>query len=271
MYLRESLDNILEKDPAARSRLEIILCYPGFHALFFHKIAHALWQKNIRTPARFISHIGRVFTGIEIHPGATIGRRVFIDHGMGVVIGETAIVGEDVVIYQGVTLGAGAAARQGAISRDTKRHPTLGRGVIVGSGAEIQGNIIVGDNVRVASGSIVLKDVPPSSVVVGVPGRVIYQDGQKVEKPCSVEESPDLELRAIKSLKAHVDAMEAEVKKLKQVLRSQGQELQSINPSNGTGNGSYREAGLSSAEYPALKNETGDSDPVDVFLQGSGI
>ncbi|MBU6454915.1 MAG: serine O-acetyltransferase [Cyanobacteria bacterium REEB67] len=255
MYLRESLKNILEKDPAARSSLEVVLCYPGFHALFFHKFAHALWLKKIRTPARFISHLGRVFTGIEIHPGATIGRRVFIDHGMGVVIGETAVIGDDCVIYQAVTLGAGAAARQGAISRDTKRHPTLGQGVIVGSGAEIQGPITVGDNVRVASGSIVLKDVPANSVVVGVPGRVIYQDGQKVEKPCSVEESPDLELQAIRSLKEHMDKLQAEVVTLKKNMAGM-------------------DATLSGSNYPTLKNQNGESDPsdpIDVFLQGSGI
>ncbi len=271
MYLRESLENILHKDPAARSRLEVILCYPGFHALFFHKFANALWCANIRTPARFISHLGRVFTGIEIHPGATIGRRVFIDHGMGVVIGETAVVGDDVVIYQGVTLGAGAAARQGAISRDTKRHPTLGQGVIVGSGAEIQGAINVGENVRVASGSIVLKDVPPNSVVVGVPGRVIYQDGHKVEKPTKVEEAPDLELQAIKSLKEHVDAMEAEVTRLKQKLRLQNKEIEILRIKLGPEDASSQEAAVSSPDYPALKTDNLGSDPVDVFLQGSGI
>jgi len=271
MYLRESLENILRKDPAARSRLEVILCYPGFHALFFHKFAHALWTLNVRTPARFISHLGRVFTGIEIHPGATIGRRVFIDHGMGVVIGETAVVGEDVVIYQGVTLGAGAAARQGAESRDTKRHPTLGKGVIVGSGAEIQGAINVGDNVRVASGSIVLKDVPANSVVVGVPGRVIYQDGHKVEKPSPVEEAPDLELLAIKSLKEHLDAMEAEVGRLKQKLQLQSKEVANLRQQVNPQDTSYQEAAISSPDYPALRPKNSGSDPVDVFLQGSGI
>jgi serine O-acetyltransferase len=271
MYLRESLQNILEKDPAARSRLEVILCYPGFHALFFHKFAHALWLAKIRTPARFISHLGRVFTGIEIHPGATIGRRVFIDHGMGVVIGETADVGDDVVIYQAVTLGAGAAARQGAISRDTKRHPTLGKGVIVGSGAEIQGAITVGENVRVASGSIVLKDVPPNSVVVGVPGRVIYQDGHKVEKPSPVEDMPDLELRAIKSLKEHLDAMETEVTSLKQKLRRQNTEIETLRQKVSPEDGPYQDAAISAPDYPALKSKSTGSDPVDVFLQGSGI
>jgi serine O-acetyltransferase len=190
---------------------------------------------------------------------------------MGVVIGETADVGDDVVIYQGVTLGAGAAARQGAISRDTKRHPTLGKGVIVGSGAEIQGAITVGENVRVASGSIVLKDVPPNSVVVGVPGRVIYQDGYKVEKPSPVEDMPDLELRAIKSLKEHLDAMETEVTSLKQKLRRQTTEIESLKQKVAPEDGPFQDAGISSPDYPALKSKSIGTDPVDVFLQGSGI
>src|SRR6516165_10265317 len=177
----ELIETILAKDPAARSRLEVILCYPGFHAVVMHSIAHWLWLKNWHVTARFLSHIARMYTGIEIHPGATLGRRVFIDHGMGVVIGETAIVGDDVVLYQGVTLGTGLAARQGAATRGKKRHPTLGKGVVVGSGAEVQGDVRIGDCARIASGSIVLKDVPANSVVVGIPGRIIYQDGQKVE------------------------------------------------------------------------------------------
>src|SRR5471030_1850590 len=142
--LKEEIAVVFERDPAARNTWEVITCYPGFHALLVHRLAHWLCGERLRWLARMVSHISRWLTGIEIHPGATIGRRVFIDHGMGVVIGETADVGDDVVIYQGVTLGAGAAARQGAISRDTKRYPTLGKGVIVGSGAEIHGAITVG-------------------------------------------------------------------------------------------------------------------------------
>jgi len=172
----ELIKTIYQTDPAARSRLEVILCYPGFHALVTHSIAHWLWQKQIKLPARFISHLGRILTGIEIHPGAQIGRRVFIDHGMGVVIGETAIVGDDVVLYQGVTLGAGAEGRMGAATRDKKRHPTLGRGVIVGNGASIQGDISIGDNCRIASGSIVLEDMPSGVLVAGVPGKIILND-----------------------------------------------------------------------------------------------
>ncbi len=186
----ELAERIVQVDPAARSRLEVVLCYPGFHVLIFHSMAHWLWRQKLVLPARFISHIGRVLTGIEIHPGAQIGRRVFIDHGMGVVIGETAIVGDDVVIYQGVTLGGGEKSRMGALTRGKKRHPTLGRGVVVGSAASILGDISIGDNCRIASGAVVLKDIPPDSIVVGVPGRVIsgsHKDQNKEETPLSLE------------------------------------------------------------------------------------
>jgi serine O-acetyltransferase len=179
MFL-ELIDTILSLDPAARSRLEVIFCYPGFHAVVLHTFAHWLWQIQLKFLARLVSNINRWLTGIEIHPGAQLGRRVFIDHGMGVVIGETAIVGDDVVLYQGVTLGTGVAGRMGSATRGAKRHPTLGSGVIVGSRAEIQGNIKVGDNARIASGAVVLKDVPPNSVVAGIPGRVIARDGQPI-------------------------------------------------------------------------------------------
>jgi serine O-acetyltransferase len=256
--VKELIDTIIEKDPAAKTRLEVILCYPGFHALLLHMVAHQLWQKGLTTLARFISHVGRVLTGIEIHPGATIGRRVFIDHGMGVVIGETAIVGEDVVIYQGVTLGAGAAARQGALTRDKKRHPTLGKGVIVGSNAEVQGAITVGDNARVASGSIVLKDVPPNSVVVGVPGRVIYKDGEKV-----VEDIPaDIEAEAIKCLKDAIGRLEIQLDELRHKLGASGN-------AEALENG-QRLAGAQSAPAAPDSNK-GLLDPVDVFLHGAGI
>jgi serine O-acetyltransferase len=241
MSVREDIDNILNKDPAARSRLEVVLCYPGFHALRFHRIAHRFWRWKLYTLARFISHVSRVLTGIEIHPGATIGRRFFIDHGMGVVIGETTVVGDDVVLYQGVTLGAGSAARMGAQTRGKKRHPTLGNGVVVGSGAEIQGDIYVGDNVMVASGSIVLKDVPPNSVVVGVPGRVIYHDGKRV-----ADEVPDIEAEAIKSLKDHLLKLEHELQRLAKQRYQAGA---------GTING----------------QEDDGMEAVDVFLHGAGI
>ena len=267
-YWRECLENILDKDPAARSRLEVALCYPGFHALILHNLAHPLWQAGWRTPARFISHISRVLTGIEIHPGATIGRRVFIDHGMGVVIGETAEVGDDTVIYQGVTLGAGAAAREGAKSRDTKRHPTLGQGVVVGSGAEIQGAIIVGDNVRVASRSIVLKDVPANSVVVGVPGRVIYQDGRKIARN---EEVPDIEAEAIKALKLKLEEMDNLVKELRQKQHQQQKVIECLKTSLSGTQDALAEAAQSGTGWPGLPRDNGSDDAINDFLQGAGI
>ncbi len=257
MSIDESIDTILEKDPAARSRLEVVLCYPGFHAITLHRLANRLWREEWYTLARFVSHVSRVITGIEIHPGASIGKRFFIDHGMGVVIGETTVIGDDVVLYQGVTLGAGAAARQGALTRGKKRHPTLGNGVIVGSGAEIQGDIVVGDNVRVASGSIVLKDVPANSVVVGVPGRVIYRDGRKVPQ----EETPDPEAEAIKCLQGHIKSLEAQMESMKAAIKRVAKET--------------REAQKADSEADEPQDEvqppSDGTDPVDVFLQGAGI
>ena len=162
--LREDIDAIMERDPAARSRLEVVLCYPGFHARLFHMLAGAAWRRGLRVPGRWISHLGRVLTGIEIHPGATLGRRMFIDHGMGCVIGETAVVGDDVTLYHGVTLGGVSLAR-------VKRHPTLGDGVIVGSGAQVLGPITVGAGARIGANAVVLKDVPDGVTMVGIPAR----------------------------------------------------------------------------------------------------
>ena len=175
--LRESIQTVLEKDPAARSGLEVLLCYPGIHALLFHEIASRFWQWRWTTSARFISHLGRMFTGIEIHPGAKLGRRVFIDHGMGVVIGETAEVGDDCTIYHGVTLG-GVALNQG------KRHPTLGPGVVVGAGAKILGPFEVGAGARIGSNSVVVKAVPAGATAVGIPARILVTEmhHQTVEK-----------------------------------------------------------------------------------------
>lgn len=164
--LREDIDTILSHDPAARSRLEVVLCYPGFQAILLHRLANGVWKKNFKLLGRFISHIGRVLTGIEIHPGATVGERVFIDHGMGVVIGETAIVGDDVTLYQGVTLG-GTSLNPG------KRHPTVESGVIVGSGAQILGPWTVGKGARVGANAVVLKDVPAGVTMVGIPARQV--------------------------------------------------------------------------------------------------
>jgi len=164
---------VMEHDPAAKSRLEVFLCYSGLHAVWWYRINHWLWNHSFFLFGRFFSQMGRLLTGIEIHPGAIIGRRLFIDHGMGVVIGETSIVGDDVTLYQGVTLG-GTGKEQG------KRHPTLEDGVVVGSGAKILGNITVGKNCRIGAGSVVLRNVPDNSTVVGVPGHIIFREGKRV-------------------------------------------------------------------------------------------
>ncbi len=167
--LQEDIACILERDPAARSRWEVLTCYPGLHALVLHRRAHWFWQRGFRVMGRFTSHVARFLTGIEIHPGATIGRRVFIDHGMGVVIGETAEIGDECTIYQGVTLG-GTSLAKGA-----KRHPTLGRGVIVSAGAQVLGGFIVGDGARVGSNAVLLQAVPAGATAVGIPARIVQK------------------------------------------------------------------------------------------------
>src|ERR1700684_129699 len=171
--IREDVTTVLERDPAAKSRLEIFLCYAGLHAVWFYRINHWLWNHSFFLLARCLSQVARLLTGIEIHPGAQIGRRLFIDHVLGVVIGETSIVGDDVTLYQGVTLG-GTGKEVG------KRHPTLLDNVVVGGGAKILGNITVGRNCRIGAGSVVLRDVPDDSTVVGVPGHVIFREGKRV-------------------------------------------------------------------------------------------
>ena len=164
--IREDIRCVFERDPAARSVWEVMTCYPGFHALQLHRVSHTLWTWQLRWLARFLSHVTRFLTGVEIHPGAVIGRRVFIDHGMGVVIGETAEIGDDCTLYHGVTLG-GVSWNQG------KRHPTLGRGVVVGAGAKILGPFVVGDKAKVGSNSVVVKPVPAGATVVGIPARIV--------------------------------------------------------------------------------------------------
>jgi serine O-acetyltransferase len=171
--IREDVATVMERDPAAKSRLEVYLCYSGLHAVWFYRVNHWLWNHRLFLAARWLSQVARLLTGIEIHPGAKIGRRLFIDHGMGVVIGETTIVGEDVTLYQGVTLG-GTGKEHG------KRHPTIEDGVVVGGGAKILGNITVGKNCRIGAGSVVLRNVPENSTVVGVPGHIIFREGKRV-------------------------------------------------------------------------------------------
>ena len=173
--IRAEIRAIKEKDPAARSTLEIFLCYPGFWALIMHRVSHWLWIHSFKLLARMNSNLARFLTGIEIHPGATFGKRVFIDHGMGVVVGETAVVGDDVLLYQGVILG-------GTSTEKTKRHPTVERGVIVGAGAKVMGNITIGEYSKIGTGAVVLKDVPSQSTCVGVPGRIVRRRGVRPEK-----------------------------------------------------------------------------------------
>jgi len=178
--MRRYIRSIMERDPAARSALEVVLCYPGFHAVMLHRVAHAFYRRGWHFIARAISQFSRFLTAIEIHPGAEIGENLFIDHGAGVVIGETAEVGNNVTIYQGVTLG-GTGKEKG------KRHPTIGNNVVISAGAKILGSFTVGDNSRIGAGSVVLKSVPPNSTVVGVPGRVVVQDGRKISREGEVE------------------------------------------------------------------------------------
>ncbi|MGV2829184.1 serine O-acetyltransferase [Myxosarcina sp. GI1(2024)] len=199
---------VFKRDPAARNWLEVLVCYPGLHALFLHRFAHWLYCIGIPFFPRFVSHLARFLTGIEIHPGAQIGRGVFIDHGMGVVIGETAIVGDYTIIYQGVTLG-------GTGKETGKRHPTLGENVVVGGGAKVLGNIQIGNDVRIGAGSVVLKDVPSNCTVVGIPGRVVYRSGVKVD-PLEHGNLPDSEAAVIRSLLDRIESLEREVRQLRQ-------------------------------------------------------
>ncbi|MGK7925257.1 MAG: serine O-acetyltransferase [Spirulina sp.] len=205
--LRTDLNIIFERDPAARNLWEILLCYPGLHAVALHRVSHWLYCHNVSFFPRLLSHIGRLFTGIEIHPGATIGKGVFIDHGMGVVIGETAIVGDYCLIYQNATLG-------GTGKESGKRHPTLGSNVIVGAGAKVLGNICIGDRVRVGAGSIVLRDVPDDCTVVGIPGRIISRTGHG----CPLEhlehgKLPDVEAKVIRMLLDRIEKLEQQIQK----------------------------------------------------------
>ncbi len=203
--LQEDIASIRSRDPAAHSTLEVILCYPGLHALIFYRLAHWCWRNGLRVLGRFISHLAKIVTGIEIHPGATIGRRFFIDHGTGVVIGETAIIGDDVTLYHGVTLG-GTSLHKG------KRHPTLEDGVIVGSGAQVLGPITVAKGARIGANAVVLTDVPPGVTMVGIPARMALRKPKPGEAEfCAYgladDNMPDPVARAIDSLRGQVDTL----------------------------------------------------------------
>ncbi|MDH4192044.1 MAG: serine O-acetyltransferase [Betaproteobacteria bacterium] len=206
--LREDIASIFGRDPAARSAWEVLSCYPGLHALYIHKLARWFWSRGFRWLGRFTSHLGRWLTGIEIHPGATVGRRVFIDHGMGVVIGETAEIGDDTTLYHGVTLG-GTSWSKG------KRHPTLGKGVVVGAGAKILGPIRIGDGAKVGSNAVVVKDVPAGATVVGVPGRVVEEgvapQTERFAAYAVVSNQDDPYAKAIHSLVEHSHELERSV------------------------------------------------------------
>ena len=210
--LKEDIQTIFQRDPAARSVWEVALAYPGFHAILIHRVAHRLWQRRLTTLARFVSHIGRFLTGIEIHPGAKIGRRFFIDHGMGVVIGETADIGDDVTIYQGVTLGGTSTER-------IKRHPTIEDSVSIFSGATILGPVTVGRHSRVGAGSVLVSSVPPHSTVVGIPGKVVKSEAKhtptgKAIIDLDAADLPDPVQRALTSVLEQVERVEKQVNEL---------------------------------------------------------
>ncbi|HTN50328.1 MAG TPA: serine O-acetyltransferase [Burkholderiaceae bacterium] len=224
--LREDIDCIIQRDPAARSRWEALTCYPGLHALTLHRLAHTCWNAGLRWLGRFISHLSRWLTGIEIHPGATIGRYVFIDHGMGIVIGETAEVGDGTTIYQGVTLGGTS------LTRGAKRHPTLGRNVIVGAGAKVLGGFTVGDGARIGSNAVVVKEVPPGATAVGNPARILHRDLDAQREHVAnqmgfsayglTQDGDDPLAKALHGLIDHAAAQQREIERLVAALERNG-------------------------------------------------
>jgi serine O-acetyltransferase len=203
---------IKERDPAARGFLEIVFCYPGFQALVVHRISHKLWNLKLPLVPRLLSQIARFLTGVEIHPGAKIGKAVFIDHGMGVVIGETSEIGNRCLLYQGVTLG-------GTGKENGKRHPTLEANVVIGAGAKVLGAIIVGTNTRIGAGSVVVRDVEADSTVVGIPGRVVHQSGVKIN-PLAHSALPDTEGNVIRNLMERIDELENQVINFQEIIRN---------------------------------------------------
>ena len=244
--LRTDFQIIFERDPAARNWLEVLVCYPGLQAILLHRFAH--WIRLLGLPfiPRLISHLSRFLTGVEIHPGASLGQGVFIDHGMGVVIGETAIIGDYSLIYQGVTLG-------GTGKETGKRHPTLGENVVVGAGAKVLGNIQIGSNVRIGAGSVVLRDVPSDCTVVGVPGRIVYREGAKVN-PLDHGSLPDSEAQAIRYLMDRIEVLEQEVRALREPLEKPAE----------------TPAAAIAAPHPHTSCRLQDK-PVEQFLDGTGV
>lgn len=219
---RRDVTSVLEHDPAARTALEVVLTYPGVHALWIHRAAHRLWKSDLKLSARVLSHLSRFATGVEIHPGATIGQGVFIDHGMGVVIGETATIGDDCILYKGAVLG-------GTRTERTQRHPQLGKHVVVGSNACILGNITVGDGARIGSGSVVVRDVPPEATVVGVPGRVIPKsDDRKARFEAVLDHAslPDPTAEMLRALREDNERLRARLDRLERALNLSPEELE---------------------------------------------
>lgn len=206
--MKEDMDNVFEQDPAARTYLEVFLTYSGLHAIWAHRIAHAFYKRRFYFIARVISQLSRFLTGIEIHPGAKIGRKFFIDHGMGVVIGETCEIGDNVTIYQGVTLG-GTGKEKG------KRHPTIKDNVLIATGAKVLGSITIGENSKVGAGSVVLRDVPANSTVVGIPGKVVVQNGKRVNRDLDHHKLPDPIMDRLTKMQQEIDALKDELEKLK--------------------------------------------------------
>jgi serine O-acetyltransferase len=209
--IKEDIQTVFDKDPAARSVIEVLTCYPGLHAIWMHRIAHRMWQRKWLFPARWLSHIARWLTGIEIHPGATIGRRFFIDHGMGVVLGETAEVGDDVLMYKGVVLG-------GVSLEKKKRHPTIGNGVVVGSNAIVLGPIEIGNNSKIGSGAVVVKSSPPFATIVGIPGKVVKLNGVKCRRKPDLhhEEIPDVVAQTLETMNERIEALENQLAQVEQ-------------------------------------------------------
>jgi serine O-acetyltransferase len=226
--IKEDIACVFERDPAAQSVLEVLTIYPGFHAVMIHRLSHRLWQSGLKWFARFLAHIGRWLTGIEIHPGAVIGRRFFIDHGMGVVIGETALIGDDCTLYHGVTLG-------GTTWNKGKRHPTLHNGVVVGAGAKILGPIEIGEGARVGSNSVVLKPVPAGATIVGIPGHIVDSNTKKIRLPLdetvakadfdpygTKADMPDPVAHAINRMQTHINLLNEQITSMQQELNQAG-------------------------------------------------
>ncbi len=216
--IKEDIEAVFERDPAARHTLEVILTYSGLHAIWFYRISHFFWMREWFTFSRIISQLGRFFTGIEIHPGAKIGRKLFIDHGMGVVIGETCEIGNNVTIYQGVTLG-GTGKEKG------KRHPTIGNNVLIASGAKVLGSMTIGEGSKIGAGSVVLREVPPYSTVVGIPGRIVAQCGVKITDNLNHMEHPDPVMDTLRTLQEEIASLQ---KKIEILETNQGGQRENV-------------------------------------------